>query len=215
MELATPHRASPDDARHHLVELYESDELLVDSVCGFLEPVLVADDAAVVVATEAHREMFVAELEARGVDLHGTVSSGRLVMLDAAETLARIMVHGMPDPARVAQTLEPLLVGGAAGGRQVRVYGEMVALLWADGNVDAAVALESLWNRLGDSHPFSLLCAYPMAALAHEASIGPFRRMCQQHTKVIPTRGYARLTDRDDQLLALAQLEQAVVAKDA
>ncbi len=54
MELATPHRPSPEDARHHVAELHESDELLVDPVCGFLEPVLVAGDAAVPSRPAAH-----------------------------------------------------------------------------------------------------------------------------------------------------------------
>jgi hypothetical protein len=43
----------------------------------------------------------------------------------------------------------------------VRVFGEMVALLWADGDRNGALVLEELWNDLTRRMSFPLLCAYP------------------------------------------------------
>jgi hypothetical protein len=60
----------------------------------------------------------------------------------------------------------------AAGPGPVRVYGEMVALLWADGQVAAALELEDLWNELGRRLPFSLFCGYPEQAVAPAAVPG-------------------------------------------
>jgi hypothetical protein len=48
-------------------------------------------------------------------------------------------------------------------GSAVRAFGEEVALLWSQGNVPGAIALESLWNDVVDHQRFSLLCAYPRA----------------------------------------------------
>ena len=36
----------------------------------------------------------------------------------------------------------------------------MVALLWDDGLVNAAVQLEAMWEELCRRHPFSLFCGY-------------------------------------------------------
>ena len=201
--------------REHLVELYESDEFLVDSVCGFVEPALLAGDPVIVVATAAHREKFTTELAQRGLDVSPPGSHGQFISLDAAETLDRFMVGERPDPTRFAETLGPMIAQAAGATGRVRVYGEMVALLWADGNTEAAVALERLWNDLAATHPFSLLCAYPVVAVARASSTAPFRAMCREHTRVIPTESYSKLDDRDDQLYALALLQQEAAAATA
>ena len=170
--------------RDHQVEFYETAEYLADSVCGFVEPALRDGDAAIVVATEAHRHDFAAELTARGIDVQTAADSGRFLALDAAETLALFMADGRPDPARFTQALVPLIERAATGGRAVRIYGEMVALLWAEGNIAGAIALEDLWNELGALQPFSPLCAYPATAFYAAETTGSFRAVCEQHALV-------------------------------
>ncbi len=44
----------------------------------------------------------------------------------------------------------------------VRAYGEMVDVLWKQGNTEAAIKLEILWNKLVLKHGFALLCGYAM-----------------------------------------------------
>jgi len=39
------------------------------------------------------------------------------------------------------------------------VFGEMIALLWADKKFEAAIRLEQLWNELSKTHFFDLRCA--------------------------------------------------------
>ena len=88
----------------------------------------------------------------------------------------------------------------------------MVAVLWADGNVGAAVALEDLWNSLGAKEPFELLCAYPMWLFERDDATDPFRRVCDQHTRVVPS---ARMAVEQEPLRAIALLEQRVDAASA
>ena len=76
----------------------------------------------------------------------------------------------------------------ARGSRRVRVYGEMVALLWAAGDTDAAIALEGLWNELAETHEFALLCAYPMSAFKNAAGAAAFEQVCGTHTHRDPQR---------------------------
>jgi anti-sigma regulatory factor (Ser/Thr protein kinase) len=58
-----------------------------------------------------------------------------------------------------------LAAGGAAARPRVRIYAEMVALLWEGGQVSLAIELEELWNGLGARLPFSLCCGYPASVL--------------------------------------------------
>ena len=107
-------------------------------------------------------------------------------MLDAEETLALFMVNGIPDPSRFKAMIGAVIAELAGGPRPriVRAYGEMVNLLWRDGNHDGAIRLEVLWNELAMSHNFALLCGY---ARAHVSALGVLN-VCNQHTHVLPSR---------------------------
>lgn len=184
------HVADTHDAaqpRDHLVEFYQSDDLLAESVSAHLEPAL-GEDAAIMVATKPHRDLFEAALTAAGIDVQSAREAHRYIDLDAEETLSLFMVDGVPDPIRFEITLTKLLARAAGGGRGVRVYGEMVAVLWDRGNITGAVALEDLWNDLARSQQFCLFCAYPLAALDQLDMAESFQRICEQHSTVIPTR---------------------------
>lgn len=176
--------ASGDD-NHHLVEFYETDPSLAESVGDYLEPALRDGQAVVVVATPRHRELFEAALAEAGVDVEAARRDGRYLDVDAEKTLSRFMVDGAPDPLRFRRAVGRLVADAEGPGRAVRIYGEMVALLWAEGNVPAAIALEDLWNDLGRSRPFSLLCAYPVSAFDPAEHTGLFRRICDQHSAAV------------------------------
>ena len=95
------------------------------------------------------------------------------------------MVGGSPDGARFAEAIGGFIGAGAANGRQVRVYGEMVALLWEAGNVTGAIELETLWNGLGAEVPFSLFCSYPAHLMSGTDAADAFARVCHLHTDVV------------------------------
>ena len=95
------------------------------------------------------------------------------------------MAADWPDPAGFWKAISPLLRQAAKAGRPVRVFGEMVALLWDVGLIDAAIEVEAMWNELGAQYLFSLLCAYPAqpAACAHQ--LDALTEVCRAHTQVI------------------------------
>jgi CheY-like chemotaxis protein len=162
--LATVRRVGGlDDQPHeHLVHFYRSDEALVEQVTAFVAEGIGAGEAAVAIATGQHRAGLRAALALRGVDVSVLEARGQLLLLDAAETLERLLVRGAPDRGRfegiVGPALDRLLASSSSG--RLRAYGEMVNLLWRRGDIASAIALESLWNHFGRSRPFSLLCAY-------------------------------------------------------
>lgn len=176
-------KAGADD---HVVELYVSEDQLAESVCDFLLPVVRGGRAALVVATADHRRRFEDELRAAGVDVEHSRSSGQYVSLDASETLVGFMVDGLPDGPRFDDAVAGVVRRMAATFGGVRIYGEMVAGLWGDGNVGAAFALEALWNQLGREHA-EILCAYPTSLFAGDDAMELLRRLCDQHTRVLPS----------------------------
>jgi hypothetical protein len=81
--------------------------------------------------------------------------------------------------------MSPVLKRALARPGPVRIFGEMVALLWDAGNAGAAVDLEALWNELGRQYSFSLLCAYPAGAVAADEYADELAQICAAHSAVL------------------------------
>ncbi|HEV7128905.1 MAG TPA: MEDS domain-containing protein, partial [Ktedonobacterales bacterium] len=135
-----------EPAGGHIVQFYETDDFLIDVLSGFMRQGLRAGDACVVIATQAHRVQLETQLKAGGLDLAAARRRGTYRTLDAAEMLTMFMVEGLPDPSRFRESVGGEIKRAAKGGRSVRAFGEMVALLWLEGNPAAALRLEKLWN---------------------------------------------------------------------
>lgn len=176
-----------DPARQsHIVQFYEYDGVLVENVARFLAAGLAAGESIIVVATEEHRRDFAAALHARGHDLAAAGADGRAALLDAGEALERVMDGQLPDAERFRALLDELIAQAGGVGRQVRIYGEVVDLLWRAGDRAAAIALESLWNAAGETRPFSLLCAYAMGNFFRADDRAALEQVCRGHGHVIP-----------------------------
>ncbi|HXS67878.1 MAG TPA: PAS domain S-box protein, partial [Candidatus Polarisedimenticolia bacterium] len=95
------------------------------------------------------------------------------------------------------------------GQRKLRAFGEMVALLWAEGKGEAALQLEQLWNQLSRQYSFSLFCAYPMQGFGLASHSDAFDHICQAHSHVLPTENSIQSHKTDDEYLrSMAVLEQ-------
>jgi PAS domain S-box-containing protein len=206
--VARPHW-SEMGAADHFVQFYEDDGFLLDSASGFINAGLAAGDGCLVLASPAHRAGFEERLHVPTADPLPGQPPGDSLLLDAGEVLTQFLVDGLPEPARFAQVVGGLIARVAEGRRHVRIFGEMVALLWAEHNEAAALRLEELWNDLRNAAPlFSLFCAYAMQDFAGEAYRVPFTQVCQQHARVIPTESYTALTSPDERLRAITLLQQ-------
>lgn len=209
-ELGSAEGSTPHD---HLVSFYESDGFLVDAVVAFVVPALEAGDPTSVIATAAHLRAIEDALEARGTDVAAARGSGDLHLLDAHEMLDRLLVDGVADPDAFREVIGGHLERIADEGVRPRLFGEMVAILWERGDVTGAIALEDLWNDLADSHPFELLCAYPVHAFDGEGDAEAFRAVCRRHSTVIPSESYSRLTDDEERRRHVALLQQETSAR--
>ena len=192
----------------HCAQFYDTDVFLLNSLSDFVSTGLSGGDAVIVVATKPHREGLDELLTNRGLDLLEASAAGRYVSLDAAETLSQFLEQGSPDAVRFTEIIGSIITKAAADKRQVRIFGEMVALLWAEEKCDQAIRLEEMWNDLGKTHPFLLFCAYPMNGFASDALAAPLLKVCAEHSSVIPAESYTALQTHDQRLRAVLQLQQ-------
>ena len=203
-------------AHGHSVQFYEDDAFLLDGLSRFIGAAVLAGDSAIVIATESHREGLAQRLRSRGLDLTPAVKQGRYLSLDAAETLAKFMVDGWPDAVQFSRVIGSVItqLSSAAQAEHPRVaaFGEMVALLWAEGKQDAAVRLEQLWNDLARTHSFQLHCAYPINLFSQEKDGGLVQKICSEHSHVVPTESYTSLAGDEERRRSIIFLQQKAQA---
>jgi PAS domain S-box-containing protein/excisionase family DNA binding protein len=215
-----PDRAPPSTWRdmgpsEHLVQFYEADAVLVETAVEYVGAGLRAGEVTLAIITETHRVEVEERLRLAGLDLDAARAAGQYITLDAAETLALIMADGRPAPGRFDEVIGSLVAHAAEAGRPIRAFGEMVALLAAQGNHTAAVQLEGLWNGLRRVHAFTLLCAYPVKVLGGTAFQAVFGDVCAEHTLVIPTETYTALKTPDAHQREIARLQQRAASLEA
>src|SRR3954452_12319842 len=81
----------------HLVQFYDDDETLAMTIARFVADGLSAGDVVTTIATDDHTRAFDRRLRVDGVDVDAARASGRLLSLDAHQTLASFMRDGEPD----------------------------------------------------------------------------------------------------------------------
>jgi DcmR-like sensory protein len=174
----------------HAVRFYEDPEALCRIVADFLADGLATSRPAIVVATPEHRAGILERFHAMGLNITQLRREGRLLLRDARETLATFMVDGMPDTVLFKMALTRLIELASGGLREcpVSVYGEMVDVLWKDGQQMAAMRLELLWNQLAEDRDFSLLCGYAMGSFYKGSQMAEIH---QHHTHLMSAEGVA------------------------
>ena len=201
------------NGHEHAVHFYESDAVLVEAVREFLVAGLEAGEPCIVIATEAHRQAFCLALASHGVDVELARASGRLTLFDARETLEKIVVDGAPDTERFRREAIAIIEQTLEKNRssRVRLYGEMVDLLWRAGNRSAALQLEELWNDLARDYDYSLLCGYIFGNFYKASDAAHFERICRLHSHIADHR-LARAVDSREGVLELTLLRQRASA---
>jgi signal transduction histidine kinase len=216
-EASSPSSWFQHDGHQHGVQFYSAHTFLIEELSRYVSHALHAGDAAVVVATNEHREGLLQRLTAQGVQIATLIEQGRFIASDAAETLSTFMVEGWPDEKLFTDVIGSVIDRGVAATNRganprVAIYGEMVAVLWEQGKAEAAIRLEQLWNGLARSRSFSLFCAYPISSFGHEHDADLLMKVCGEHSTVIPTEGYTDLLLEDDRRRTVVQLEQKAKA---
>lgn len=197
----------------HVVQFYESEQFLLDSVQRFVAAGLRSGQAAIVAATRPHLD----ELERRwmedGLDLADARERAQYVPLEATETLSRLCVNGSPDAEQFERIIGATVAAAAARHPAgIVAFGELVALLTREGRHTEAMKLEDLWNGLAEKHQFALLCGYPLADFVSESGRRPFHRICHQHTRLVPAESYSGAGDEAERLGKVLSLQRKALA---
>ncbi len=171
----------------HSVHFYKTHDALIDRLCGVVCSGLLIGNSVLIVCTEEHRTQLIKALERLEVNVRDYARKGRFSICDATEMLAMFMVDGLPDSRLFMSSVGKLLADAKKAARSrektLTVFGEMVAVLWEQGNKAGALALEDLWNGLMQERVFHLHCAYPGWLFSKDET--EFDDICAAHSHVL------------------------------
>jgi CheY-like chemotaxis protein len=185
---ALPQRQNEEIIHRHEAGFYADDASLLDGFTQFIGAALKAGNAVIVVATELHRGSLLPRLQAHGLNIGAAIEEGRYIPLDAAETLSTFMINNQPDPVRFLKVAGDLITAAAKAAKGERPHvvacGECAPLLWAQGNAEAAIQLEHLWDDIAKSYDVDVFCGYPVGSFQGEVGSHIFDRLCAVHSAV-------------------------------
>ena len=168
----------------HVVQIYEDDGIFLDTLAGFVGGGINAGECVVVIATSNHLRSLYSRLSSYAINVSTLIDDDRYIALDAESTLSKFMRDGWPDEQLFNETVSSIVERGTSKGRRIRAFGEMVAILWANGYNGATVQLEHLWTKFCEKNQLSLFCAYPRAGFTKDIEES-IKTICDCHTTMI------------------------------
>jgi hypothetical protein len=169
----------------HVLQIYENDGVFLDALTGFVGGGINSNDSCIVIATPKHLSALSDRLTSYGVSISSLIADSRYIPLDAEKLLSQFMINGWPNETAFNLAISSLLTKARGNNnRNIRAFGEMVAILWAQGNIGATVNLEHLWNKFAKKESFCLFCAYPKAGFTEQLT-DSMEHICSAHSKMI------------------------------
>lgn len=174
--------------RHHEAHFYSDGPSFLGSLAHFIGGALMAENAAIVVATASHREELLQRLLAKGLDMDAVIGQGRYMAVDAADAISSFTSDGVLDPVQVVKLLGDLIMTATHAtkkeGARVAVFGECVGLLCEQGNIEAAIQMEKAGNQLVQMYDIDILCAYSLNGFQGGVGSPVFQQVCAEHSAV-------------------------------
>lgn len=172
----------------HEVAFYPDDISLVEGYAKFIENALSAGNAIIVAVTESHRASLIPKLQANGVNVDEAIDQGSYVPLDAADIMATLTIHDVPDTIQCTKVIRDVIMRAAKGvsaeHARVMACGEIAPTMLSKGNPEGAIRLEHLWDEISRNYGVHSHCGYVWSASLTAESTPIFERICAEHSVV-------------------------------
>jgi DNA-binding NarL/FixJ family response regulator len=172
----------------HTVQFHANDRHFLDEVSQLVGATLRSGEQVVIVTSEATRIGVAQRLQARQMNLAMLAERGQYVEQDSALALSHVMHDGRPDKERFAEIihgLDLLRLAAPNGPRgRLTIFGDMTVSLCRNGDFEAALEIERIWNELTRPLPFFTVCGYPIDCFEHSAAGNQLASVCAEHSAV-------------------------------
>jgi hypothetical protein len=178
----------------HVVQLYQDEDFYAEAISHFAAEGIVRGESIILLATEPHWESISRRLKGKDLDLDELFRRGQLTLLDADETLPKFMAGNEPD-GRIFKPLARRMIAKARAAGvypRVRWWGEMVNVLYVDGNLRGSNRLEQLFGEVAHEESVPIFCSFLMDKFDPRIYDEAFGNLCRTHSHVIPADDYVQ-----------------------
>jgi DNA-binding NarL/FixJ family response regulator len=172
----------------HEVEFYSDDDAFAAGFADAIKSALRLGKSAILIASELHRAGVLRKLQDDGVDVVDATERGNYLSLDAHQAVKLLMHESGPDPVRCEELICDLVTKAARVAKgphpKVAICGECAPQLLAQGNTEAAIQLEHIWNEKTTTYNADTLCGYLASAFAGEQGEAIRERIAREHAIV-------------------------------
>src|SRR4030095_1887846 len=168
----------------HVLQIYDNDGVFLDTLTGFVQAAIKADENAVVVATEAHLNALEARLRAYGCDIEMLISQNRFIPLNVDDIVSELMDNGNVNESVLANLRSSFVQMPGYDQKKLRMFGELSPTLLAHGWKESALSLERLADQHNHENPACIFCAYPKELLNRKTT-SLTTNICHAHSKMI------------------------------
>ena len=178
----------------HAVQIYQDDNFFSHAVSHFTIHGLLKNESIIIVATKPHWQNIAGRLQEKGFDVEELRRVGQLTLLDADETLPKFLVRDMPDGKTFKGIARHTIEKARANGRyaNVRWWGEMVNVLYVNGNGRGSTRLEELFDEVAHEESIAIFCSFLMDKFDRKVYDGALQNVCRTHAHLIPSENYSR-----------------------
>jgi DNA-binding NarL/FixJ family response regulator len=175
--------------RSHAAQFHRNDRNFVDGVARFAGGILRSGEPMIVIGNPETRTGIAQRLTDDGTDVRSMLADGQYVELDSREALSQFMRGGRPDATCINDMVADLENRRSARGPQTRLtlFGDMAAVLCLDGNFEAALELEHIWENRTRNLPFFTVCNYSADCFEDPKARELFPKVCAEHGAVTHT----------------------------
>jgi hypothetical protein len=168
----------------HVVQLYDNDEIFIDTLTGFVEDAIHSNENAVVIATEPHLNALEKLMARNGMHIDKLMLEGQFIPLDVEEIVAEFMIDGKADESRIKETISNLFIKAGYNKNRFRLSGEIAPTLFAQGHREVAARVEHLTEIFNNEKPGSIFCAYSKNIFC-DSAMNFADAICDEHSKII------------------------------
>jgi hypothetical protein len=188
----------------HIVQLYQDPDFYAEAISHFAAEGLVRNESIIFVATEPNWRNISARMTGKGYDVDQLQRDGRLTALDADRTLPKFIRNNMPDASTFKTIARDTIQKARKDGkyRRVRWWGEMVNVLYVEGNGKGSTRLEELFDEVAHEEQIAIFCSFFMDKFDKNIYDGPLADVCRTHANLIPAENYAHHRECVDQAFA-------------
>jgi hypothetical protein len=179
----------------HSVQFYEDGIFFCTSIARFAQTGLKNGEGVLIVANPRHCRAIEDYMISEGENFEKARKSGQLRLLDAESVMKKFLVNNLPQEDLFLQTINELITKITRDYPKLRVYGEMVNVMWMQGNLEGMLILENLWNKFMHTQKFSLLCGYEAEPSKNNLNHKVLEHIYDAHAKIIsrpPPAGLAK-----------------------